>query len=381
MIRFQEAHVKSLPSVRLGDLVDLRILQNWLSECDSNHGETCRILTKVKRKGLIVNLILIDVVRQKLVPMSSKCRYFTLSYMWGGVKMLQATNENLSRLMQDGGISSYGSLIPPVIYDAIDLIRALGERWLWVDSLCIVSDDYTQKHDQISQMGLIYTQAFATIAVLSGSDASARLPGFHRGTRTAQITETVRGVQLITRGATLLDTLMVSHYDDRGWTMQERILSRRCLFFSDFQVFFQCQKSIRHEIDESSSIPRQTFHDLHSLDLISEPPHSWIFGFEFYATLVESYTRRNLSYASDVLNAFEGLSSIMEQCCGSSFYYGLPESLFDIVVLWAPCSSIHFDRRRMYRPSRANEDLRRGITVTEFPSWSWAGWIGEVEYN
>ncbi len=80
---------------------------------------------------------------------------------------------------------------PATIADAIALVRALGERYLWVDAICIVQDDRDSKMQDIERMDLIYSRAFATLVALAGTDAAAGLPGVRAKTRRPQQVETL----------------------------------------------------------------------------------------------------------------------------------------------------------------------------------------------
>jgi len=53
----------------------------------------------------------------------------------------------------------------------------MGERYLWVDALCIIQDDSMDKEWQIARMGSIYSSAVFTIVAACGVDADAGLPG------------------------------------------------------------------------------------------------------------------------------------------------------------------------------------------------------------
>lgn len=53
----------------------------------------------------------------------------------------------------------------------------LGERYLWVDALCIVQDDNASKQSMIERMHVIYQNAFLTLFVATGTDANAGLSG------------------------------------------------------------------------------------------------------------------------------------------------------------------------------------------------------------
>jgi hypothetical protein len=78
-----------------------------------------------------------------------------------------------------------------MVQDATLFVQSIGEKYLWVDSLCIAQDDIANKHDQIKNMNMVYSKAFATIVALSGRDASATLPGVRPATRSSQKIEAV----------------------------------------------------------------------------------------------------------------------------------------------------------------------------------------------
>jgi hypothetical protein len=62
-----------------------------------------------------------------------------------------------------------------MIADAIHFVRQIGERYLWIDSLCIVQDDTSQKHGLINNKDLIFSSALLTIIAATGRDANAGL--------------------------------------------------------------------------------------------------------------------------------------------------------------------------------------------------------------
>jgi hypothetical protein len=92
----------------------------------------------------------------------------------------------------------------------------------------------------------------------------------------------------------------------------------------------------------------------------------WLRYFEIYARIMTDYSSRQLSYESDILKAFQGLSSGISRLSSGKFYYGLPAVSLDYALLWLPTS-----------PMKRREALRK----SRIPSWSWAGWIGSATYN
>jgi hypothetical protein len=68
--------------------------------------------------------------------------------------------------------------IPITILNAIHFVRFLGERYLWVDSLCIVQDDdEDRKPEQLNSMAAIYANGSLNIVAADGSNAAYGLRG------------------------------------------------------------------------------------------------------------------------------------------------------------------------------------------------------------
>ena len=85
-----------------------------------------------------------------------------------------------------------------------------------------------------------------------------------------------------------------------------------------------------------------------------------------YRRLVQTYTSRRLTHPSDILNAFKGIEARFRPLFRSDFVFGLPRSELDSQLLWQPTGAL--TRRR---------DPKTGLPL--FPSWSWTGWIGEIQ--
>lgn len=83
-------------------------------------------------------------------------------------------------------------------------------------------------------------------------------------------------------------------------------------------------------------------------------------NFSGFKSMVYRYTGRQLTFASDMLNAFDGISAFISQGCNTRFRCGLPTEFFDLSLLWRP-------EERLKR--------RQG-----FSSWTWAGWEGRIGY-
>jgi hypothetical protein len=112
--------------------------------------------------------------------------------------------------------------------------------------------------------------------------------------------------------------------------------------------------------------------DEHPLHLIVQSNEGdEVANFVRYGKLVVNYTKRMLSFESDILNAFAGVSKVLEATLNTRMQFGLPELYFHHALFWIPTSNVI--RRKL------NIFNDKGVII-QFPSWSWAGWQGQVCY-
>lgn len=176
-----------------------------------------------------------------------------------------------------------------------------------------------------------------------------------------------------------------SEWDTRGWTFQERILSRRCVIFAEQRIYFQCRL-----LSLSEDVHNETLGFGYSLQSMGAPMRDlaeiktraiW-----FYMRSVSMFYGRSLSKESDILFAYKGMESVLQRVMHGRFCFGLPTSHFDLALLWQPLKAIHRrdpTRGKRSSPCKDSECKRcescAGATpleTQEFPSWSWSGWKG-----
>lgn len=109
--------------------------------------------------------LLIDTWAMCVIDFPPGVDYVALSYVWGQTPALKTVQANLQTLQMPQSLSRQDtfSRIPKTIQDAIALTKLLHERYLWVDSLCIVQDDGVGSGNDISKMAAIYANAALTI--------------------------------------------------------------------------------------------------------------------------------------------------------------------------------------------------------------------------
>jgi hypothetical protein len=361
--------------------LDVSRIRNWLAECELQHEGLCRNPWKGPRYREPIDLILIDVQAERLVRAKSDERFVALSYVWGNSTTLQTKVANFEALQQHHVLSPANELVARVVRDTMKLVKEIGERYVWADTLCIVQDDLEGKTDAIRNMDIVYGHALLTIIAASGQNADEGLPGVGTEVRPLLgLRRAIKGFPLIWRGPELSDMARYSRYEDRAWTMQEKLLSRRCLYISRHQAYFHCcsdyncedyhSKSFwekSHDRGQSMPFPENPLYTMQDYPLVDTRGEmfTWSYCIYVYMSLVSIYTSRQLSFHSDVINAFQGILGVLGDASGGPFVYALPDDVFDLALLWVPGRDTGVKRR----------------TEGNFPSWSWVGWSGVATYK
>jgi hypothetical protein len=155
--------------IKIDEYVDFDNVRRWVSHCDQNHGGYGRdrfptpfnlaIMPRAGKRQLDFRVI--DVSKMSIVFAPIKCRYLALSYVWGTRKTgrLVLTSHNEEALMKPAALTENRASIPNTIWDAITVVRKLGENYLWVDSLCLVQDDPIEIEQCVAIMDLFYEMA------------------------------------------------------------------------------------------------------------------------------------------------------------------------------------------------------------------------------
>lgn len=336
---------------------------------------------------------LID-VRQKSVvelhhPKLAELEFMALSYVWGSTQTARLLKANCISLQRFGSL--HEQHLPRTIADSIDLVAQLGYQYLWVDALCIIQDDPNDQSYQISKMATIYSSALLTILAAFGEDSDAGLPGLGSSTRLSKQQEVVVIPPSENNdGLSVLNTLKshpkrwdesytrsqedgdFSKWSQRAWTMQEKALSRRALMFTKEQVFWSCQLAYFCEetcFEVPGTMVRQYYPSVHRLRIQQGRSDPW----ELYSDLIKNYMQRDLTYKGDIFHAFQAIIDAMEKVTETEFLWGMPRSRFELALLW---QSFHDVRRRRDPSTLPMTSLKKQIT---FPSWSWLGWLGDIQ--
>ncbi|KAF2994672.1 hypothetical protein E8E13_001426 [Curvularia kusanoi] len=256
---------------------------------------------------------------------------------------------------------------------------------------------------QLDQMHTIYNQASATIVAAAGQDSSYGLPGVGQRHRTLSNRIALNGTTWRYWLPLVGSQLGSSKWLKRGWTYQEAVFSRRCVIFADDQVYFQCGCMSRAEELIEDLKPYHAFGSYRIFPRISDTTREdervyWPKSGDFMEDL-ERYSKRDLTYDSDVLRALDGVFTFYAQLKPSvEHFWGLP-------LRWIGCK-LYTDGRgedAIYRVARSRhgdmigallwamlwEPVWSEVQFQEsgfakrggFPTWSWSGWKVGVSWN
>jgi hypothetical protein len=191
-------------------------IRRWLNACESSH-LLCKPISYEGMKRFPYRVI--DIEFSRVVEAPDNCRYVCLSYVWGMAINVQLTQQTLSRLSSVGGLNEVLHKLPRTIRETIELLRLLKERYLWVDSLCLVQDDSDDMRKGIDNMASIYSRASFTVVAAAGMNANSGLPGLTIGSR--QVTrhiEQIRPELKMTVVQGVGDQLEPTQWFKRAWT-------------------------------------------------------------------------------------------------------------------------------------------------------------------
>lgn len=357
--------------------IDDSILIQWYKNCVNSHGG-CQRPPYIEHLPAPEPKYFIDTVRNCLAPAPPESSYLSLSYVWGQAGVVKVMKSNLDQLQRPGALEGPEKQVslPKTVRHAMHLTRVLSERFLWVDSLCIVQDDEESQNEHLNRMASIYAYANAVIVPIDGKHAESGITGL----RNASCAEPrhleqevipfgdrgiLRRTNFSTEGRPSKYSGMDKVYFDRGWTFQELLFARRRICFENDSVWFQCCQN--------------TVFEDHCHPLRSHDERDWILDVGYpsltvYSWLAADFNRRHLKYPQDCLSAMAGIFPMYNKVFTGGFLCGLPEMFFDAALLWHPGGDLtrRFPVETGKRYKFANEIL---------PSWSWVGWQGEIDYR
>ncbi|KAK2044833.1 heterokaryon incompatibility protein [Colletotrichum somersetense] len=354
-------------------------IRSCLETCDSRHAlckqPTLRMPTRVIDVGRIDGgqVRLVDTTNMRASP------YVALSYCWGKSGHLLTTEKNFQHMTAGVHVAEF----PQTIQDAVEVTRRLNMRYLWVDAVCIIQDSARDWEVESAKMASVYHNAYLTIAAGTSTCASegflhqrhlaaAHRKPFRMDWRTDGGHTAVLAVRAVPAGHTHSISLTGDRQSSiplnvRGWTLQEELLSRRTITYTQNELWWTCQTQRDCECHAFDEITRDGPRAMISTALMTSRPAA----FEQWQAVVSEFSARKLSYGLDKLPALSGLASVVQQKTGSSYVAGLWRENFVRDLNW-------------YSPAMTLDKLEdANAKATEAycaPTFSWASANGLIGF-
>lgn len=298
----------------------VQVISQWLERCFREH-PTCGLVQTTYPARLLdlgsdpvlpsVKLVRLDQIEEALSPI----RYVALSHCWGlstrpPHKTTRANYSDHTRHIPIAALSR-------TFQDAIRVTRALGIRFIWIDSLCIIQDDADDWAAEAVKMASVYQGSYFTIAATSSPDGDGGLFLDPPAPATLVYVEPDNGL-LDVKGNSL-HSCFIRHpvaspsviwdapLSQRAWVLQEQILSARLIHFTEHQMYYQCNSGLESEdgiVDTAdlSSVRGRAFRHHGKQDLRTP-----VRAVGTWWSWVADYSSRSLSFYSDRMAAIAGI--------------------------------------------------------------------------
>ncbi|KAF1990533.1 HET-domain-containing protein [Aulographum hederae CBS 113979] len=383
---FDRSFWQSAPQLGFDNRVST--IRSWITECTESHPKckgnnlsfrplAARYIDVGVGVGGQTNNIRLVSTRSIL----EKCQgfgYLALSYCWGGVDIpVKTTTKRYAKyheciLFDD---------LPKTFQDVVTVTRAVGVRYLWIDSLCIVQDDTRDWQREAAKMASIFGAALLTISatasqncnsgcgistIFEGASAFPRAP--KKSTSAPIAPGSIRGLSL--RYPHVEADKKLFHFSplhDRGWIFQESLLSRRMLHLTPNQFWWQCRTLIDSEDGFVYSREPQTrigiagsilpLADFSSVvkDKTNDPFRS---ANGLWWDVVRDFTQRRFTQPSDNYAGLAGVMKMFQSLSGDRDFCGLWWKDIGLHLSW------WIDTGRSTKPHITTLPGR-------IPSWTW----------
>ncbi|KAE8316065.1 heterokaryon incompatibility protein-domain-containing protein [Aspergillus transmontanensis] len=366
----------------------------WLGQCTDFHQAWS------KREKPVLPKRVVRLASYNVSPVlyetsnGERADYVALSYCWGGENHLLTTQNTIRS--HKAGIP--WSKIPQTLKDAMHLTLELGVEFIWIDALCIIQDDLVDWKEEAFKFGSVYRDALITISATASPNTTSGIFCGQRSQRHKLRTHvaSMKNIDIYMRQACstthvgLFEHLNIfgNGYQEeealpilgRGWTFQERILSRRLLHCSGEEIAWECVSGDIHCECTSMvpytrpNVPREMHGHLRSIpdtkkaiegrlrDGVSEAWDGANSPLREWQELTMAYSSCQFTYSRDRLVALEGIAQQFQQFRLGSYFFGM----------WG--ENLHFQLDWMIMTL----DESRRLDV---PTWSWASVYHKCQYN
>jgi hypothetical protein len=198
--------------------INYALIKQWITWCQNTHSTSCGLRNREVEERLanLSSFKVIDCGLKKVISAPIRCEYVALSYVWGPETSHSVSNHRSpSPKFTACHGASLPEPLPKTIADGIQVVLALGLKYLWVDKYCINQFDSEELHTQISAMDIICESASFTIIAGEGT-ATSGLPGVTEVPKLPQPSISINGTTWLS-GLHGWELLRESAWASRAW--------------------------------------------------------------------------------------------------------------------------------------------------------------------
>ena len=237
-----------------GSETQFELVRQWLRDCDKH--DLCKPTrsnsTILPPTRLPTRLIDVGTERKSSTiclhetQIDADAKYIALSHPWGDRKEAHFCTTRKSIETHKNGIAVQA--LPSMFQDAVELTRALGIRYLWIDSLCIIQGKDGDFDDEAGRMETVFSTAHCVIAASNATGNSDKLFTSQRQRECVKFERENEPPFYICQ---VIDDfprdVIRGPLSKRGWVLQERALARRTIYFGKNQIYWECGIGVRCE--------------------------------------------------------------------------------------------------------------------------------------
>ena len=348
------------------------VIHRWLARCLVEHTKCAKWDSQYTGRSLPTRVLNVgtdesqDSISLYEPEDQDSEKYLALSHCWGKSLIITTTKKELNNRLRSIPLSD----LPNTFRDAVKITRRLNIKYLWIDALCIIQDDYEDWRREAAQMHRVYSQALVTIAATASSDGN----GGCFGARTARHAKLVRlawdphaselsnrpgwpaeplNMFVVPQFRSFEEELQDSPLARRAWTFQERALAARMLHYGSGLTFWECKEACIGEDNEMEAFSAQDgFYNLKDMLVVEQRSPDISKLQQKWAFVIEEFSRRALTKGDDKLPALSGLARSFGYGALARFHCGLWEEGFHRHLLW------HCNRFETSIPSRRSQTYR-----------------------
>ena len=265
----QGASRRKKPGSETLSRANISLISEWLRTCEKLHSQ-CRHQSDARLPTRIIDVGLADSARppRLITSLNISAEYVALSHCWGSLHQSEAGDSarTLKANIKDMQCEIPLKKLPQTFRDAIVTVRELDLRFLWIDALCIIQDDPVDWAREAATMSMVYGSAYLTIvatSAVSSTDGFLKRPQDMAASISCykdNCTEPVDRLLIAYQGAdgdqgSWSSLVEEARWNTRGWTLQERLLSRRVLHFTKRKILWECRAT---DASEENDPPRST---------------------------------------------------------------------------------------------------------------------------